>query len=265
MSKKKGGVLGSVSQTLFGDGGAAAAQRAAMMQQAEFQRAYAQYEGDVNTTTTSGLLALDKDIANQERNLGRQEQLIAQIDPTIIEASQQALKLLKGEQSSTLAPMERQRAQQRQGVLNSLRERLGPGAETSTAGMQALSRFDSETNNLLAGQQQSALHGLGGIAGQFNSIRPDMLREISGLSGFGQAKTGLGFQRANGLFNARQGLVQNAGASETGAVLRGQQNAAFGQTALTAAGAYLTGGISLLAKKDEPAATTAAPATARVP
>lgn len=228
----KGGLLGGVSQALYGDGGAAAAGRAAMSQQREARAAYNQYAGYVNPATTAGLLQLDKDIANQEKNLARQEQLIAQIDPTIMEASQQALKLLRGEASSTLAPVQQQRDMQRQKLLNNLREQLGPGAENSTAGIQALTRFDSETNQLLSNQQQQALAGLGGLATQFNSTRPDMLREITGRSQFGQAKVGLEFQRAQGLLGARTGMFQTAGANQTANVLRGQQNAAFGQQML---------------------------------
>lgn len=228
----KKGLVGGITEKFFGDGGAGAAQNAAMQQQREAKQAYSQYAGATREATTAGLLQLDRDIANQERNLGRQEQLISQIDPTIIEASQQALRLLRGESSSALAPAQNQRNQQRQQLLNTLREQLGPGAETSTAGIQALTRFDSETNNLLAGQQQSALQGLGGLATQFNSTRPDMFREISGLSSFGQAKSGLQLNQAQGLFNARQPLLQTAGANQTANVLRGQQNAAMGQTIL---------------------------------
>lgn len=193
----------------------------------------------MNNATIEGLNSLDRDIANQEKNLARQEQLISQLDPTIIEASQQALKLLRGEESSTLAPLKRQRDQQRQKLLNSLREQLGPGAETSTAGIQALTRFDSETDSLFSGAQQQALQGLGSLSSQFTSQRPDMLREISGLSNFGQQQYGL---RANSaqfnlnaqsnlasmLSNARAGVQQTAGAGNVANLLQGQQQYAFG-------------------------------------
>ena len=124
-----------------------AAQAAAMAQQQAAQAAYDETAGIVNPATTAGLLAFDRDIKNQEKNLSRQEQLISQLDPTIIEASQQALRLLRGESSSTLAPIQAQRDQQRQKLMNSLRQQLGPGAESSTAGIQALTRFDAETNH----------------------------------------------------------------------------------------------------------------------
>lgn len=238
-----GGLIGKVTEPIFGDGGAAAAGRAAMAQQQAAKSAFKEYRNIVNPATVAGLASLDRDIKNQEKSLARQEQLVSSIDPTIMEASQQALRLLRGEASSTLAPVQQQRDQQRQKLLNSLREQLGPGAETSTAGIQALTRFDAETNSLLAGQQQSALAGLGGVAGQFSAVRPDMFREIMGLSSLGQAKGDVSFRQAEGLFKARQPLIGSAGAQHAADVARGQQSAALGGQLLQIGGMALGGGI----------------------
>lgn len=229
-----GGLLGGATKTLFGDSGAGAANNAAIAQQQAAQTLYKKTDKITSAATNDSIASYARDISNQEKNLSRQEQLVSQIDPTIIEASQQALRLLRGESSSTLQPIQNQRNLQRQKLVNSLREQLGPGAETSTAGIQALTRFDSESNNLLAGQQQSALSGLGGLAGQFNSVRPDILREITGLSQFGQGGTNTQFQRAGLLQSAYAPVFQTAGANQTGAVLQGQQSAAFGQALLNA-------------------------------
>ena len=241
MGSSGGGLFGGVRETLFGDGGAGAAQNAAMAQQTQAQRAYRETRDIVNPATTQGMASLDRDIKNQEKNLARQEQLISQIDPTIIEASQQALRLLRGDKASTLGPLEQQRATARQKLVNQLRTQLGPGAETSSAGIKALTAFDQETSGLFAGAQQQALSNLGGVSSQFSSQRPDMLREIQGLSNFGQGKTNLQFQRAAALSNARQGLMQTAGAQYTGDAIRGQANASFGQ-AMLGAGAQVFGG-----------------------
>jgi hypothetical protein len=192
------------------------------------------------------MASLDRDIKNQEKNLSRQEQLISQLDPTIIEASQQALRLLKGEQASSMGPLKQQRDMQRQKLLASLRAQLGPGAETSTAGIQALTRFDMETGQLMSGAQQQMLGTLGNVSSQFTSQRPDMLREISGLSGFGQAQTDLQFRRAAALSNARQGLQQTAGAQHIGGMMAGQQQQAMGNQLVnlagTVGGSFLGGG-----------------------
>lgn len=239
-----------------------AAQAAAQAQAAEARRQYDLNSGilqggadRLQGATVAGLASLDKDMANQERNLARQEAMISQIDPTVIEASQQALKLMRGEQSSTLQPFQNQRNMQRQKLVNRLREQLGPGAETSTAGIQALTRFDSESDQLFAGAQQQALSNLGNTFGQFNSGRPDIGREIGLLSNYGQQKVGLAqnqsnydLQRVGALAGSGAQLMQTAGSQFLGAQLQGQyqQNQAnqFLNAGATAAGAMLGRGKS---------------------
>lgn len=220
------GFLGEQSDEFFGNRGPEAAQSAAMAQQAEARRQYDEQKKIYDTATTKGLMTFDQALQGQEKNISRQEQLIAQIDPTIMEASQQALKLLRGEQSSTLAPMQKQRELQRAQLVNHLREQLGPGAETSTAGIQALNRFDSETSSLSTNAQQSAIQLLGGVGAQFNSIRPNMLQENTGLANLGQGRAALQFGQAEGLRAAGAPLIGSAGAQFTQSVLQGQQSTA---------------------------------------
>lgn len=228
---------------------ASAAGNAALAQQAQAQRTYKDVSALGQKATTAGLLSYEKDLQGADRNLARQEQLVSQIDPTILEASQQALKLLRGEQSKSLEPIQNQRSMQRQKLLNQLREQLGPGAETSTAGIQALTRFDAETNNLMSGQQQSALQLLGQTAGQFSAIRPDMVRNLSYSSQVGQIPTTLYNNQAALLQNASRPLQETAGAQYLGQTLaaQGQQNLynqlIGGGTQLGSA--YLTGGSSI--------------------
>lgn len=237
-----GGLLGRTSEFLFGDGGAEAAGNAAMSQQAAADRAYREARRIMAPVATASLLTADTAIKAQERGLARQEELIAQIDPAIIEASQQALKLLRGESSSTLAPLERQRAQQRQTLLNTLREQLGPGAETSTAGMQALTRFDSETSNVMAGQQQNALQGIGSIYGTLSNFKPSIAQEAGALSGLAANRFGIAQGQASTLMGAQQAVIQNAGAQFTGDVLRGQARSQGGQFLIAAAAQAAGGG-----------------------
>lgn len=237
--------MGGAGKMFLGDGGAGAAGSAAKSQQMEARRQYQEIKGITDQAVSSGIAQFETDIKNQEKNLARQEQLISQLDPTIIEASQQALRLLRGDNSSTLAPLQRQRDMQRQKLVNSLREQLGPGAETSSAGMQALTAFDSETSNLFAGAQQQALSNLGGISSQFSSQRPDMFREIAGRSAFGQGKSNLLFNQAQALQGTYGALRDTAGADQVAQMMRGQQDFSFRKgifdTALQTGSSALTG------------------------
>lgn len=241
-----GGLGGGLTDAVYGTKESSAAQNAAQAQDVRSSRLFGmtntetrainrQATRGINRATTQGLASLDRDIANQERNLSRQEQLISQIDPTVIEASQQALRLLRGEESSTLAPLKNQRATQRQKLVSMLREQLGPGAETSTAGIQALTRFDAETDNIFAGAQQQALSNLGGLSSQFTSQRPDIAKEIALLSGYGQNQNqlrmnqanniaNLGYQRLGALQAPGQAYAGTAGAGFVKDLIQGQQN-----------------------------------------
>lgn len=238
--KKAGKFVGDITGA---NAGADAAQAAAMARQEQVRRGFRDLRNIINPATTQGLAAFDRDIASQERNLARQEQLIAQIDPTIIEASQQALRLLRGEESTALAPLKQQRMLQRQKLASTLRERLGPGAETSTAGIQALTRFDQESANIFGGAQQAALSNLGNVSSQFSSQRPDIGREIGGLSQLSQGKVALNYQRASALSNARLGLSQTAGAQFTADALRAQNQQRVVGGAVNALASYYTAGL----------------------
>lgn len=224
------------------DKAAAAAGGAARAQMTEAQRQYARLEDLTGKATVSGIAAADKSIAEQERNLSRQEQLISQLDPTIIEASQQALRLLRGESASTLAPLQNQRNVARQKLVNTLREQLGPGAETSTAGIQALTRFDAETSNLFASAQQAALSNLGGLSSQFTSQRPDVGNEIGRLSNLRQLESGHLYNQATVLQNGGRNLIDTAGAQFVEQGLRGQSQASFGSSLGQIGGAMVGAG-----------------------
>jgi hypothetical protein len=227
-----------------------AAHDKAMAADANYQRALS-YRNDISKMSIDSLNQLDKAISGQERDLGRQEALLQNIDPAIIEASQQALKLMRGEQAKTLAPMQAQRDQQRQKLLNSLREQLGPGAETSTAGMQALNKFDSETNSLFAGAQQQAIQSLGSTFSTFNQGRQANAQGAMNLGQLIGARNPfintIG-QANSSVLNAGQGLTDTAGWQHVGAMVNAQhanalQNQIIG-AAIQGGTAYATGGAS---------------------
>jgi hypothetical protein len=112
------------------------------------------------------LAQIKKQIEVTDRAVARQEKLLAAVDPALMEAGKQALELLKGKEAAVLDPMKRQRAEQRRMLEDRLRQQLGPGFETSSAGIEALSRFDTQTQDLLTGAQSQAV---GQLLGQANA------------------------------------------------------------------------------------------------
>lgn len=233
-------MFGGVSQALFGDGGAGAAQSAAMAQLQNAQQNYKTISGIGQDMTTQGLANYDKALAAQDKNLSRQEQMVAQIDPTVLAASKQAADLLAGKSASSLAPIQAQRNQQRQQLLSNLRAQLGAGAETSTAGIQALNQFDMQTNSLLAGQQQQALQGANQTFNALSGYGQGINQSIGQMANITGARAGLQGNYANMLNAANQGVQQNAGAPFLGQYIQGQQQQNFANQLL---GAGIQGGM----------------------
>lgn len=190
---------------------------------------------------------MESSLSAQERQIGRQERLIESIDPAIREAATQALALLQGKEAASLGPAKQQRERQRQRLVNTLREQLGPGAETSSAGIQALTQFDQETNQLLAQQQQSTLGGLLGIAAQ---AKPDVGVTAARLGQSAQGITGQRLQgRATGgqfVQSAFAPTINTAGSQFVGEGLRAQQQQQIGSDIFRAGLAVATGGQSEL-------------------
>lgn len=99
-----------------------------------------------------------------DKEITRVDKLLASADPAIIEAGKQALLLLEGQDAKTLDPLRRQRGKDRELLEDKLRDQMGPGFESSTAGAQILAEFDAETSSVLAEEQDRSLGRLLGVA-----------------------------------------------------------------------------------------------------
>lgn len=182
------------------------------------------------------LAALERQIQQQERGVQREEKFLSSIDPTLVEASQQALRLLRGEEASTLGPMRQQRERQRKMLLDQLRSQLGPGAETSSAGIQALTQFDQQTSLGLAQQQQASLGQLLGSAQQSGQLGRTSLSSLGQIGsnisgGFGNIAS----RRVNaitgsqaGISQAGQSVIQSSGSQFVRDQLRAQAEGQIG-------------------------------------
>lgn len=170
--------IGTIGSAIAG-GKAAEAQGAismAQMQEAQRTRALAQQAAE---PSAAELFELQRQSDVSGRAIARQEELLKAVDPALIEAGQQALGLLRGEDAKSLEPVKRQRTRQRQLLENQLREQLGSGFSTSSAGFEALNRFDEQSADVLAGAQERTLNQLLGTA---RAVRPSQ-SELVGLAG----------------------------------------------------------------------------------
>ena len=228
--------MGSVVGELTGANKAAArnAGRAAAAQQAEAKKFLTNQQGLAGGISEAmnnpeALMMQEQALNTQSRQLERDEELIGSINPALKEAATQALSLLKGEKAVSLGPMEQDRQRKRDKLLNQLREQLGPGAETSSAGQQALQNFDNETSTILGNAQQSSLSSLLGTA--MNS-RPTIGASANNLLNFSNAGLDRSIQGANAQSNltspAFQSLMGNAGAPFVEGQIRAQQKQRLG-------------------------------------
>jgi len=224
MAISTGAAIGAgVAGSLIGGGiqadaarGAARAQERSAREQLAFAKE-SQKRAIEAAESPQQLAQLEKSIAQQERGVQREEKFLSSIDPTLVEASQQALRLLRGEESQATAPARQQRQRQRQMLVDQLREQLGPGAETSSAGIQALNQFDQQTSAHLSGVQQQSLGTLLGSSQQSAGMGRSSLAQF-GQQGLGIAQ---GFGNIAGrqvnAITGSQNAVSQAGAGVTGA------------------------------------------------
>lgn len=240
-------------------GAADAAERAAMAQMAEAreQRRVIMEQGTKNQqlamalaeATPQELAALDRSYQAADQALGREEKLVAAIDPALMEASSQVLKLLRGESADINKPMTDMRQMKRQNLVNSLRAKYGPGAEESSIGRKTLSDFDMETDSLFSANQRNALNDAFGIASADFGGR--LTRGIGAVGTAGQGYSALQERKLNTQMNTGNALIaalsgtapamiQSAGAPYMGDMVRAQGQQAVFNTLLNGGIQYAT-------------------------
>lgn len=167
---------------------------------------------------------------SQLASIAKDEELLHAVDPALKQAGVQAYQLLKGEEAAALAPIRAERARQRQSLESSLRDQLGSGYATSTAGIQALNQFDQDTAGTLQNAQQQTLQSFLGLSA---SIRPDVSGKLGrafggasqigavGLAGL-QNVAGRKVAAFTGSPISYQNLLGTAGADQVGNLANAQ-------------------------------------------
>lgn len=150
------------------------------------------------------------------QDLARKQQLIDSADPALIEAGKQALSLLQGKEAATLNPIKQARSTQREALKQKLFDQLGPGYETSSAGIQALSAFDAQTDTLMTNAQQSSLSQLLGVAQQTSAQASTQTNFQNSLS-LASQQGGIQQRQINAILGTN---ITNQGAQYVGDIMR---------------------------------------------
>lgn len=249
---KSGGALSILSPGLTGLGGilSGPGQRAAALQgqMAEAQLAEQQNQRAQATSAAAPSLAELQQLSNSvqlnQTDIERKQKLLASADPALMEAGQQALKLLQGGEAANLDPLKRQRAEGRTQLEAQLRQQLGSGYATSSAGIEALRKYDESTSNSLQTAQSQSLATLLGSAYQTESVGnlQNNIANSSALSG----QYGAQSSRMVSAINATP--ITAAGAQYAGDLFSNQADAQTRNTLLNlgvqAGTAVATGGMS---------------------
>lgn len=215
--------------------------RAAVLNQASQNKSESMKYADA---TPEELNALSRNYDAAGTQLDREQRLMDAIDPSLMEASKQALGILRGNTADVNKPMMDMRNSQRQNLVNSLRSQYGPGAENSSIGQKQLSMFDMGTNSMFQQNQQQSLSQLFGIAGS-NAGAAGVQQGIAGLQqvgqGYGQLQErklntslNLGAQTLGALSGTSQQMINSAGAGSVGQAMQGQAMAGMGNSLMNA-------------------------------
>lgn len=193
---------------------------------------------DLSKASPQELNSLQTAYDSSMRQLDREERMIAALDPSILEASQQALKLLRGDTAAVNNPLMGARNAQRQQLLNSLRSQYGPGAESTSIGQRALSQFDMESNSMFAQNQQNSLSQLFGIANTDLGGRTQRATQnfMPIAQGYGnlqerqmQARQAGGQGQLSAFMGTNAGIMNTAGSRYVGQAIQGQALQSTGQ------------------------------------
>lgn len=170
----------------------------------------------------------------QQAGLDRDTSILNTLDPSLVQAGQQAQKLMSGQAASILAPMQQQQTYERNQLQQKLAAQLGPGWQTSSAGQSALQSFDMQSNLQTQQAQMTA----------FNSVSQYLNYGIQSSNAI-NSQDRLGFETGSQMSAQTLQSMNTIQARQTNAILATSpalQNSAGGQYAGSAAtGASLTG------------------------
>lgn len=198
-----------------------------------------------NAVTPEQMATHSAAISQQEKVVQRQEQLAQNINPALIQAGSNLNEVLKGGSSPQSAAFQSQRQNARTQLIDQLKGQYGAGAETSSAGQQALQRFDQDTQSQLANLNNSYIQQLSGISlngmsqttQSGNSVAAN-LQNIGAADPMAEnakdrATLAMNFSQQAG--EANKAVINAAGAGQVAAGIQSQANqsiiSGFGQAA----------------------------------
>jgi hypothetical protein len=191
-------------------------------------------------------LALQKN----EQLIAEQSKVLESIDPSIREAGKQLYETLQGKSAAMLAPLERQRSLQKAKLESNLARTMGPGWRASSAGIEAMTKFDLATVDAMSQVQFQALGQLGNVLSGGVGLRNNTIGTMQGLfqSNIGMDQSILTNQDvvSKRMLNAVQGSSQVSPVDYSGVL---DASKTIGQAGIGLGGAMMNVGANMLGKQ----------------
>lgn len=229
-----GGTLGYI-----GSQNSAEAQENAAMAQLEEQRKARELAMKYAEASPAELAMIEQNSRYALENLNKQlaaiekdQALLDSVDPALKEAGKQAHQLLLGKEAAALSPLRNERARQREMLESELRAQMGSGYSTSSAGREALNRFDAETSMVMSNAQNQTM---GALLGTAAAVRPDIAGKVGRAYGttsdiLGRSISATGSLKNRMISAINQTPITMAGAPWVSEAASGQNLANLGGT-----------------------------------
>lgn len=254
--------VGGVTAAVGGANAAAGKQSAAMAQKAAADAA-AEKIRSAAAPTAGELAQLSSNVANQQRMmdvheaaLKRDEKVLGSMDANALAGGKQMNDMMKGKEAQILAPLKRQREIQRREREQQLSQQMGPGWQSSTAGMEQMNRFDNDTDMITQQAQTQAFNSLAGFLGMNAQSRTSLQsEELQGFQGIGQ----LGASNMASMGNIQQRQMQGeeaiggmkmktAGAEYAGQISMGKTMEGLGGSLMSMGGSAIGSAIGSMGR-----------------
>lgn len=251
-------VYGAVKSNSAGQDAAAAQGSIAQQQLAQAQKAaaFAVPTSDELQTLSNQVNLYNNAYTQSQSQLSTlQKQITDTYGSNIIEQGQQLHEELTGQNSVIVQQAQDQASRQRDAYQQQLISKLGPGAMSSSAGIQAMATFDRTTAQSIAQLQENSINNavtrLGGLQGS-QSTAVQSINSINGsLSGMLNSIQGTQNAFQTRQANAQMGVTQYSGADQIQNLQSAKTSAQFGNNIANIGGQLVGAGIGAASKSSE--------------
>jgi CTP-dependent riboflavin kinase len=217
----------------------------AQQQRADQAMAFAQPTSQQLQQMTSQNMLSTQAISFQQSQLANITSQLSSLNPTIKAAFDQQGQILKGQVPDYLSPLQKQLQMQAQASTSAINATMGRGADSSSAGLAAKSRFGQDNAMTMMNAEQQGLNTLGNVGANAVNTQNSLYSAFGAMgqsaSALNQGAFNMSNQVQTNQVNAALGTAKYQGANNTAALYNAQGAAnMFGTIAGASGGSALS-------------------------